>query len=466
MSSIMTATVEESARTAIKQGLEGDHTWRWVSTKEDCLAALKRNRVDVLFIDLVLLADQKTDSETAMAQIAAEHPSTALIVLATDDRVREAVLAVRAGAGGYLLHPLDKTEVSLIVDELTESAIRQSELEFLRNRVWKSEALEQSLTNNPAMKAVYEKVKMVAPTNATVLLTGETGTGKGVLARMIHRLSQRADRQLISVHCGAIPETLLESELFGHEKGAFTGAHRRKLGRFEIASEGTIFLDEVATIGLESQIKLLEVLQDGVFTRVGGEANLQTDARVIAAANLDLSQLVEQGKFRQDLYYRLNVFPIHLPPLRERLEDIPLLFEYFRKRLNRRHGKKIADIHPLALDALSRYPWPGNIRELENLIERAFIIETGRVLNPDSFPAEMFTAEPSASTDNKGAVNPPTLAEVRRRAVEEIERRYVRDLLTTHQGRIGRAAAAAGVTPRQLHNILGKYGIHKEDFKR
>ena len=184
------------------------------------------------------------------------------------------------------------------------------------------------------------------------------------------------------------------------------------------------------------------------------------------AANLDLSQLVEQGKFRQDLYYRLNVFPIHLPPLRERLEDIPLLFEYFRKRLNRRHGKKIADIHPLALDALSRYPWPGNIRELENLIERAFIIETGRVLNPDSFPAEMFTAEPSASTDNKGAVNPPTLAEVRRRAVEEIERRYVRDLLTTHQGRIGRAAAAAGVTPRQLHNILGKYGIHKEDFKR
>jgi transcriptional regulator with GAF, ATPase, and Fis domain len=313
------------------------------------------------------------------------------------------------------------------------------------------------------MEKVYDKIRSVAPTKSTVLLMGETGTGKGVLANLIHQHSNRRNVQFISVHCGAIPDTLLESELFGHEKGAFTGAVKRKLGKFEIASGGTIFLDEVGTITPSAQIKLLQVLQDGTFQRVGGEETLEAKVRVVAATNVDLKEMCEERKFRKDLYYRLNVFPIEIPPLRERPEDIPHLVEGSLKRLNMFNTKEIYHIDTQVLEAFRHYSWPGNIRELENLIERAYILESSPRLTPESFPSELFESGLSFATLSVDSSS--TLAEVRRRGIENIERNYLKDLLTQKKGKIKESAEAAGITTRQLHKLMAKHEIRKEEFK-
>jgi DNA-binding NtrC family response regulator len=256
---------------------------------------------------------------------------------------------------------------------------------------------------------------------------------------------------------------LIESELFGHEKGSFTGAVRRKLGKFEIAKGGTIFLDEVGTITPPAQVTFLQVLQEGIFQRVGGEETIEANVRVIAASNADLKKMCDEGCFRRDLYYRLNVFPIEIPPLRERGSDIPQLVEIFLKRLNRFNNKAIHDVDPRVVEALIHYPWPGNIRELENVIERAYILERTSSLGPDSFPADLFDASPSSVDFSGGDILP--LAEVRRQGVEELEKRYLMDLLAKNKGRINDSAGLAGITTRQLHKLMTKYGIRKEDFK-
>jgi transcriptional regulator with PAS, ATPase and Fis domain len=285
--------------------------------------------------------------------------------------------------------------------------------------------------------------------------------GKGVLARLIHRQSHRRGAPFISVHCGAIPETLIETELFGHERGAFTGAGRRKPGKFEIAGKGTIFLDEIGTISSLVQVKLLQVLQDGTFSRLGGEAELKAEARVITATNADLKRMSQSGEFRKDLYYRLNVFPIEIPPLRRRLEDIPFFVEMFLKKLNRVYLKEIHDAHPLVIEALMNYRWPGNIRELENLMERAYIVEQSRQLTPESFSVELIGEQASAAAVHPGT----TLADGRRRAVAAFEKQYLAELLAMHKGRINRTAADAGISTRQLSKLMRKYGLWKESFK-
>jgi DNA-binding NtrC family response regulator len=314
------------------------------------------------------------------------------------------------------------------------------------------------------MQRVFQELRLVAPTRSTVLLYGETGTGKGVLARLIHTHSSRSEKPFISVHCGAIPDALIESELFGHERGAFTGADRLKLGKFEIAKGGTIFLDEVGTISQSVQIKLLQVLHEHTFSRVGGEHTIDADVRIVAATNDDLLDLNRQGRFRKDLYYRLNVFPIGVPLLRERREDIPILAEEFVKRLNQLYGKKIHGIDQQVMEAFQAYTWPGNIRELENVIERAYILETSKGLTPERFPTELL-AFPSVVASQK-ANGFPTLKEARRRSIEMVERQYLREILVAHRGRIGYAAQAAGITTRQLYNLMTKYRLRKNDFKQ
>ncbi|WP_446007828.1 sigma-54 interaction domain-containing protein [Candidatus Electrothrix sp.] len=320
-------------------------------------------------------------------------------------------------------------------------------------------------TQCPAMEKVFADVRAVALTKSTVLLTGETGTGKGVLARLLHNYSNRRDEPFIQVHCGAIPDTLLESELFGHEKGAFTGAIKRKQGRFEMANNGTVFLDEIGTITPAAQIKLLQVLQDGVLQRIGSEQETSVNVRVVAATNENLKQLCEEKAFRSDLYYRLNVFPIELPPLRERTQDIPGLTTGFIQRFNRFYTKNITGIHPQVIDAFRKYSWPGNIRELENIIERACIIEPSSVLSPDSFPAELFINQDGSLTHIQMDTM-FSLAEVRKRAIEEIERCYLKQVLTSTQGKINRSAEAAGVSTRQLHKLMKKYGLKREEFTK
>jgi transcriptional regulator with PAS, ATPase and Fis domain len=295
------------------------------------------------------------------------------------------------------------------------------------------------------------------------MLFGETGTGKGLLARMIHMHSSRFEGPFISVHCGAIPDTLLESELFGHEKGAFTGAVRRKPGKFEMARGGSIFLDEIGTITPSAQVKLLQVLQDATFSRVGGEEVLQTDARIIAATNADLGAMSGRGEFRKDLYYRLNVFPVEIPPLRERIEDIPQIVELFLKKLKQRHEKNIISVHPQVLQAFKTYSWPGNIRELENLMERACILETTNVLTPESFPRALFESGDAQPLLPVQAHLP--LAEARRQAIDDFERQYLKELFSRNKGRVNRAAEEAGITTRQLNKLMVKYGIKKELYK-
>lgn len=434
--------------------------------KQEALEKLQKRRYDFLFIDLEKLKESVEENgyKAAMQPLWNLYPTLEIIVMSSQDKTREAVNAVKEGASDYLIYPVKQDEIKYVIESIHESIIVQSELDYLRGQFWEKDSQEIIKTKNPKMKIVFDKLRSVAPTISTVMLTGETGTGKGVLANLIHSHSNRRDAQFISVHCGAIPDTLLESELFGHEKGAFTGAIRRKLGKFEIASEGTIFLDEIGTITPAAQIKLLQVLQDGTFQRVGGEVTIKADVRVIGATNMDLKKMCDDGQFRKDLYYRLNVFPIEIPPLRERLEDIPHLTKIFLKKMNRINMKDIKDISPRVMDAFQKYPWPGNIRELENLLERAYILETSSVLQPESFPSELFEYQVLLSSLPLYDSN-NTLAEIRHKAIENIERHYLKSLMTKNRGIIKESAEDAGITTRQLHKLLTRYGIRKEEFK-
>ncbi|MEJ2725960.1 MAG: sigma-54 dependent transcriptional regulator, partial [Deltaproteobacteria bacterium] len=379
------------------------------------LNMLRQQRYDYIFIDAQSLREGAAENgyKSALQPFWEISPTIQVIIMAPQEMIREAVMAVKAGASNYLTYPLNPDEVKYVTESIEESILMQSELSYLRDHFWRVDSLEVVQTKSLSMKSVFDKIRSVAPTKSTVLLVGETGTGKGVLANLIHRHSNRRDSQFISVHCGAIPDTLLESELFGHEKGAFTGAVRRKLGKFEIAKGGTIFLDEIGTITPSAQIKLLQILQDGTFQRVGGEDTLEANVRVIAATNMDLKKMVEDGLFRKDLYYRLNVFPIEVPPLRDRIGDIPHLVDVFLEKMNKFNSKEIHHVHPDVLKAFERYAWPGNIRELENLIERAYILETYSVLSPESFPGELFEAEDVGAAIQ--TTPPLTLAEARRK---------------------------------------------------
>jgi transcriptional regulator with GAF, ATPase, and Fis domain len=358
---------------------------------------------------------------------------------------------------------LDGSGIDSIAENVQASAIMQSELDYFRERFWKSDVLDFVQTRSEAMTTVFNKIRSVAPTRSPVLLAGETGTGKGLLAKIIHQHSNRAESQFISVHCGAIPDTLLESELYGHEKGAFTGASRRKLGRFEISNNGTIFLDEIGTITPSAQIKLLQVLQDGTYSRVGGEEVLRTNARVISATNTDLKQMTETGQFRKDLFYRLNVFPIELPPLRDRKEDILVLTDYFLKKLSVDFQKEIHAVSAEVRSAFLRYGWPGNIRELENLLERAYILESGPQLTKGSFPKELFEETTPAPNSPPDYLLP--LPESRRQVIKNFEAAYLKALMSRNMGKMANSAREAGITTRQLHKLLTKYGLKKESFK-
>lgn len=437
-----------------------------VGRASDLLAAFSASRQDCSFIDIdFLIAMQssgRADPEVLLAPLLRQFPTADIVILCSRDRRADAVAVLRGGAAGQLLYPVNPEEVRYLTESLEEKQRERQELEYLRRRALHLLPEGVGESRSASMRQVLRKLRSVAGTGTTVLLTGETGTGKGVMARLIHHMSRRREERFLSVHCGAIPENLVESELFGHEKGAFTGAVKRKMGKFEIADGGTLFLDEIGTIASPVQIKLLQVLQERTFSRVGGETEMKTDTRVVAATNNDLAEMVAGGGFRKDLYYRLHVFPVELPPLRERREDIPLLANTLLARLETVQGKGIREIHPDVIQAFFAYEWPGNIREMENLMERAYILETGEILSPDGFPVELFSGASHATVPLEIS---GTLAAARKRAVEMVERQYLEALLGEHRGRIKSSAEAAGVTTRQLHKLMTRYGIRKEAFK-
>ena len=465
MKSILIVSREPETVRVIRSCYRSGHKIETAAGLKSALDTLHQQRYDYLFIDIQTLREGTAENgyKAALQAFWEVFPTIEVIAMAPQEMIREAVMAVKAGASNYLTYPLNPDEVKYVTESIEESILMQSELRYLRDHFWRADSLEIVQTKSLAMKSVFDKIRSVAPTKSTVLLVGETGTGKGVLANLLHRHSNRRDSQFISVHCGAIPDTLLESELFGHEKGAFTGAVRRKLGKFEIAKGGTIFLDEIGTITPSAQIKLLQVLQDGTFQRVGGEDTLEANVRVIAATNMDLKRMVEDGLFRKDLYYRLNVFPIEVSPLRDRIEDIPHLVDVFLEKMIKFNSKEIRHVHPEVLKAFERYPWPGNIRELENLIERAYILETSSVLNPGSFPGELFESEALCASIKTDAAL--TLAEARRRGIEVAEKGYLEEQLSKNKGKIQTVAVAAGITTRQLHKLMKKYNLRKEAFK-
>lgn len=431
----------------------------------------------IIFLDIDILKHGKTTGAAKIGEevkyIRSKVGNIPLVVMSSSDKVADAIKAVKNGANSYLTYPVQPTELKHVLDSVrilsNEGTPKQSGEIF-----WKVTVFHLVKTESPLMQRVFDDIQRVAPTDATVLLTGETGTGKNMLAKLIHEHSHRADKPFIPVHCGAIPETLIESEFFGHEKGAFTGAMRKKLGKFEIANGGTIFLDEIGTITLPVQIKLLQVLQEGVFYRVGGDNPLHTDVRIIAAANVDLKSLVEKGCFRQDLFYRLNVFPIFVPPLRERKEDIPLLVEIILEKLNRRHHRNIKAVSTEVMEAFMRYNWPGNIRELENVMERAYILESQDILTSINFPSDIMGStkkchEPFLnifSVLNSENEPFPGISEFRKMVVDHAERMYLSKLLKLHGGRINLSAKAAGITTRQLRKLMLKHNIKKDQFKR
>ncbi len=466
MKLILVVTENNDHSTVIGGSLSSDYRVESVTTIETCLERLKKKRYEIVFVDIGILRELMEDNsyKAALQSFWQVYPTIEIVVMSQVDMIREAVMAVKAGASNYITYPIDAEEVRFVTQNVYESVKVRLELDYLRDQFWESDALETIQTKCAGMEKVYEKVRAVSPTKSTVLLIGETGTGKSILARLIHQHSNRRNAPFISVHLGAVPETLAESELFGHEKGAFTGAERRKLGKFEIANEGTIFLDEISTISPSVQIKLLEVLQDGTFDRIGSEVSIHTNARVIAATNTDLKAMCDDGRFRTDLYYRLNVFPIEVLPLRERKEDIPFMVEVILKKLNRFYMKQIKTVRPEILEAFDNYSWPGNIRELENIIERAYLLETSSIIETRHIPRELFSGNSLPILYN--VESKMTLSEARKKGVEEIEREYLARLLESTRGRIDRTAEAAGITTRQLNKLMKKYGLKKEEYKK
>jgi len=469
MKAILVATPEPGAYGAIAGGFGEDLAVERADRAEECFSAAGARHFEFVFVDIRFLRAARghgtVSGITAGIQaLRRTYPSVEIVVLAPPHLIRDALQSIKEGADHYLTYPVLADELRFVRESLEETRRVKLELEYLRQRFWLPDGPDLLKPSSPAMKEIMEKLRAVAPTRTTVLLTGETGTGKGVIARLIHAQSNRSTGRFISVHCGAIPDTLLESELFGHEKGAFTGAVKRRLGKFEIAHGGTLFLDEIGTVSPSMQIKLLQVLQDRTFARVGGEEEIEADVRIIAAANEDLHLRSKAGTFRMDLFYRLNVFPLHIPPLRERPEDIAILAVGFLDRVNQSRTRVIESIHQVVLEAFQQYGWPGNIREMENLIERACILETSSVLSPESFPPDIFThGAPSARIPLD--VN-RKLAEVRKEAVDSVERRYLQKVLEANRGRVRDSARDAGVSARQLHNLMTRHGLHKEDFRK
>jgi DNA-binding NtrC family response regulator len=385
-----------------------------------------------------------------------------VIVTTGHGSIDTAVQAMQFGAFDFLAKPIDVQHLLLIIQRALDQRSLQDELTSLREQLRGQYSFHSVVSKNPRMHALFELIQSIAPTASTVLIEGETGTGKELVARAIHQASDVRAGPLVAVNCAALPETLLESELFGHEKGSFTGAVGQRKGRFEMADRGTLFLDEVGDIPATMQAKLLRVLQERQFERVGGTQSIRVDVRVIAATNRSLQQLVSAGKFREDLYYRLNVVKIDLPPLRERREDIPLLATHFAQKYAR-PGRSPKEIAPEAMDALLRHAWPGNIRELENAIERACVSSQGDLIQAGNLPADV-TCLIQAKVASRIDWSRP-LSELLGNLTAKFERAYIRRALRRSRGNISCCAKRCGMSRRSLTAKIAQHQINTADFK-
>jgi two-component system nitrogen regulation response regulator NtrX len=415
------------------------------------LATVAEHEPDVVLLDIWMPG---MDGLETLQRLKAVQPGLPIVIMSGHGTIETAVKATKLGAHDFVEKPLSIEKVMLALQNALNQSRLQSENMRLREKV---ERRQEMIGQSRAIQKLREQIALAAPSNGWVLIRGANGTGKELVALTIHRLSRRVEKPFIEVNCAAIPEELIESELFGHEKGAFTGAVARKRGRFDLAHEGTLFLDEIGDMSLKTQAKVLRVLQEGTFERVGGSQTIKVDVRVIAATNKDLLEEMRHGRFREDLYYRLNVIPFYVPPLRERKEDIPLLVDHFFDLFTTEvSGAQRKTLSPEALDLLLAHDWPGNIRELRNLVERLVIMTPGSVIRAEDVP--LSPAIPTAPRSPEAWRRPfeaPSLRDAR----TDFEREYIVAQLARHGWNISRTAEAIGIERSNLHRKIRQYGI-------
>jgi two-component system response regulator AtoC len=441
------AGVRESLRIILQDDFE-------VLEAADGAAALeivRSRRIDVALLDVRMPGES---GPAVLPRILTLSETIAVILMTAVPQVRTAVDAMKAGAYDYVIKPFEPDEILLLVRQAAQHRLLEREVRYLRSEFDRAHGFDALVGRHARMARLYELIAQVAPTPVTVLITAESGTGKELVARAIHRQSLRRDQPFVAVNLAAIPDTLLESELFGHEKGAFTGAHARKPGKFELAHGGTLFLDEVGSLRIDLQAKLLRALQEREVERLGGVRTIPVDVRVIAATNIDLKQAVRARTFREDLFYRLNVVPLSVPPLRDRKEDIALLVDHFVKKYSREFKKDVRGVSQGALPALEAYDWPGNVRELENVIERSVALATRSVILLEDLPLDLAMHEPGQSR-SVGEPSPLSLKEAR----ERFEQAYVLRALEREDWNQSRTARILGVHRNTLIARLAAWGI-------
>ncbi len=436
---ILVVDDEAGAREALEVVLEDDYDVECVADGFTALAKIKVRAFDLVLVDITM---PELDGIQTLKFIKEYDDSIDVVMVSALDSARQAAASMKLGAYDYITKPFEAEELLNTVDRVFKKRSLEQEVRFLRSEMAFQQERSQIISHSASMNAVFAMIDKVAVTNASVLITGESGTGKELVARSIHAKSQRPHKPFVAINCAAIPSELMESELFGHEKGAFTGALTRTTGKFEYANGGTIFLDEIASLKIELQAKLLRVLQEREFTRVGSLVNVKVDVRVIAATNHRLDEMVKDGRFRSDLYFRLNVIPIHLPPLRHRKEDIGLLSKFFLARLNQHLKKRIKGISPPAMAVLEAYPWPGNIRELENLIERLVVLGSDdHSIEEKDLPFDLLLREETNDDSSQGALVDATLVQARL----AFERQYIMRALERCCWNQSSAARALGI---------------------
>ena len=430
-------------RESLAGWLERDgHDVDTAASGEEALYKCKDRRFDILLVDIKMEGMSGLD---VLKQIKGSDPDVAVVMITAYGSIPSAIEAMKNGAYDYLLKPFDPNELGVIIEKIIDLQAQAKENLYLKQEYKDRARFESMIAQSRPMQEIFDLIQDVAPTDSTVLITGETGTGKGLAAKAIHTNSPRSEGPFVIVNCGAFPEHLLESELFGYQKGAFTDAKTTKKGRLELAHGGTLFLDEVGEISMRMQIDLLRILEDRVFYRLGGTQPIEADFRVIAATNSDLEKAIRQGTFREDLYYRLNVISFRMPPLRERKDDIPLLAQHFVHRFAQETNKPIDQISREALDEMMLYEWPGNVRELQNAIERAVVVGKGRKIMLHDLPI----------------LQPERLSSAIRKSLNEVEKLHIIQVLRETEWNISKSAQTLGIDRSTLYNKIKRYNIQK-----
>ena len=452
---ILVVDDEKNIRMGLGKSLEMDgYNTHLAEDGNEAMKIMVKSEIDLIVTDLRM---PKLSGEELLKKISSAYPTVPVIILTGHGTVENAVNAMRDGAYDFLTKPVNLEHLSLLVKRALSSrelVLKHRELQEEVARLESKKSTSRFIGKSSQMQKVFDLISQVASTKASVLITGESGVGKELVAEAIHNQSNRKDHSLVKVHCAALSESLLESELFGHEKGAFTGAVNQRKGRFELSDKGSIFMDEIGEINQSVQIKILRVLQEREFERVGGTQTVRIDTRLIAATNRDLKEEIEQGNFREDLYYRLNVVNIHIPPLRERKEDIPLLASAFLKEFNEENGKSIEGIDNKAAMALYNYAWPGNVRELRNCMESAVVLCRGHFIMPEDLPPSVTEGSDEGYIKIKLGTN-----------MAESEKAIIRSTLSYVNGNKSKAAEVLGIGRKTLHRKIHDFGLEQEFLK-